>query len=33
MPSTSRAAPVPAPMTILGNLNMAFFLAGDWHHA
>jgi hypothetical protein len=20
-------------MTILGNLNMAFFLAGDWQHA
>jgi hypothetical protein len=32
MPSMNRAAPVPAPMTIFGNLNMAFFLAGDGQH-
>src|SRR5260370_20278938 len=32
MPSMNRAAPAAAPMTILGNLNMAFFLAGDGKH-
>ena len=33
MPSMNRAAPAAAPMTILGNLNMAFFLADDGQHA
>src|SRR6266567_4963711 len=32
MPSMNRAAPAAAPVTILGNLNMLFFLVGDGRH-